>query len=179
MLPSTQPPPPQYAASPPLPPPHPLPPTFPAPLRTSPPTAPLTPRRAALTATLAPAALRTNRAALGRLLRRELKALPRATVQARGSPNAKAYLRRTLLPAVAGQVVATRPMLWASLCRTRDAQALRPEARARALELLAGGELLGAIGRLDVAGVREKVSAFVEELRGLLLQADQVPHIDS
>ena len=100
--------------------------------------------------------------------------MPESVFRDRGCPSAKAYVKDCVMPVVAAQIIGTRPMLWASLCKCRsDPIKLPPETRARALELLAGGELLQAIGRLEGAGVREILSEFLVDLR-TLIQADKV-----
>lgn len=100
--------------------------------------------------------------------------MPESVFRDRGCASAKAYVKTRVMPVVGSQIIGTRPMLWASLCKYRsDPNKLPAETRARALELLAGGELLQAIGRLDGAGVREMLSEFLADLRALL-QADMV-----
>ncbi len=99
--------------------------------------------------------------------------MPDSVYRARGFKSAKAYVKTRVMPVVGAQIIGTRPMLWSSVCKCRNPNALRPETRARALELLAGGQLLHAIGRLNGSGVREMLSELLEDLSALL-QADKV-----
>ncbi len=119
------------------------------------------------------AAGKKNREALHGLLLKELKAMPPSVFRDRGFASAKAYVKTRVMPTAGAQIIGTRPMLWTSLCKCRNPSALRPETRASALELLAGGQLLHALGRLDGAVVREMLSEFLVDLRALL-QADKV-----
>jgi hypothetical protein len=100
--------------------------------------------------------------------------MPESVFRDRGYQSAKLYVKTRVMPVVGAQIIGTRPMLWASLCKYRsDPNKLPPETRAHALELLAGGELLQAIGRLEGASVREMLSEFLVDLRALI-QADKV-----